>query len=111
MSMVPQATAQLGGTVKDESNAVLPGVTVTVTQTDTSFTRSSVTDGSGNCVLSNLPTGPYKLKVSLQGLRRAAPLHAATLGQPPATQWELHPITLRGQRRSDDVRSSGQWLP
>jgi hypothetical protein len=30
-----QATAQLSGTVYDESGAVLPGVTVTVTQTAT----------------------------------------------------------------------------
>jgi len=30
-----QATAQMSGTVRDESGAVLPGVTVTVTQTDT----------------------------------------------------------------------------
>ena len=30
-----QATAQLNGRVTDESGAVLPGVTVTVTQTDT----------------------------------------------------------------------------
>ena len=30
-----QATAELNGRVTDESNAVLPGVTVTATQTDT----------------------------------------------------------------------------
>ena len=38
-----QATAQLDGRVTDESGAVLPGVTVTATQTDTTFTRSVVT--------------------------------------------------------------------
>ena len=36
-----QATAQMTGTVSDESGAVLPGVTVTVTQTDTGFSRRS----------------------------------------------------------------------
>ena len=35
-----QATAQLSGTVRDESGAVLPGVTVTVTQTDTGLVRT-----------------------------------------------------------------------
>ncbi len=34
-----QATAELNGRVTDESGAVLPGVTVTATQTDTGFTR------------------------------------------------------------------------
>jgi hypothetical protein len=64
-----QATAQFSGTVRDQSGAVLPGVTVTATQTNTQFTRSVVTDGNGTYVLSNLPTGPYQLEVSLQGFR------------------------------------------
>ena len=64
-----QATAQLSGTVRDESGLVLPGVTVTVTQTDTGFTRTAVTEGSGAYVMPNLPTGPYRLEVSLQGFR------------------------------------------
>jgi len=64
-----QATAQLNGRVTDESGAVLPGVTVTATQTDTTFTRSVVTDGTGNYVITNLPTGPYRLEISLQGFR------------------------------------------
>jgi hypothetical protein len=49
-----QATAQLTGTVRDESGAVLPGVTVTVTQTDTGFTRTVVTEGSGAYIIPNL---------------------------------------------------------
>ena len=40
-----QATAQMSGTVRDSSGAVLPGVTVTVTQTDT----SSRADGRDRC--------------------------------------------------------------
>ena len=64
-----QATAELNGRVTDESGAVLPGVTVTATQTDTGFTRSVVTDNSGGYVISNLPTGPYKVDVSLQGFK------------------------------------------
>src|SRR5436190_5658578 len=64
-----QATAQLDGTVRDESGGVLPGVTVTVTQTDTGFTRSVVTETNGSYVLPNLPTGPYRLDVTLQGFR------------------------------------------
>src|SRR4029077_7402030 len=64
-----QATAQMSGTVRDESGAVLPGVTVTVTQIDTSVMRTAVTDESGAYLLPNLPTGPYKLQVTLQGFR------------------------------------------
>jgi len=64
-----QATAELSGRVTDESGGVLPGVSVTATQTDTGFTRTVVTDGTGTWVMPNLPTGPYRLEVSLQGFR------------------------------------------
>src|SRR5918992_1624814 len=68
-SVRAQATAQLNGRVTDESGAVLPGVTVTATQTDTGLTRSVVTDGEGAYLMPNLPTGPYRLEVALQGFR------------------------------------------
>ena len=63
------STAQLGGRVTDETGAVLPGVTVTATQTDTGFSRTVVTDNDGSYVMPNLPTGPYRLEVMLQGFR------------------------------------------
>src|SRR4026209_301210 len=64
-----QGTAQLNGRVTDESGGVLPGVTVTATQTDTGFSRSVVTDDNGNYAIPNLPTGTYRVEVMLQGFR------------------------------------------
>src|SRR5438876_6175898 len=64
-----QATAQISGTVRDQSGAVLPGVEVTATQTDTGIARSVVTNETGSYVLSNLATGPYKLEAALPGFR------------------------------------------
>src|SRR5690349_16928138 len=63
------STAQLSGRITDQSGAVLPGVTVTATQTETGVTRSVTTDASGAYVLPNLPTGPYRLEAMLQGFR------------------------------------------
>ena len=63
------STAELNGRVTDSSGAVLPGVTVTATQTATGLSRSVVSDGDGNYLISNLPTGPYRLEVSLQGFK------------------------------------------
>jgi len=63
------ATAQIGGTVKDESGGVLPGVDITVTQTATGATRSGVSDADGGYTLTNLPIGPYRLEATLQGFR------------------------------------------
>ena len=64
-----QSTGELAGRVTDESGAVLPGVTVTATQTETGLARTVVSDGEGAWVMPNMPTGPYRLEVSLQGFR------------------------------------------
>ena len=64
-----QSTAQVSGTVRDQSGAVLPGVQVTATQTATGLTRTVVTDEVGFYVLPELPVGPYKLEASLPGFR------------------------------------------
>src|SRR5215204_5306191 len=63
------STGQMSGRVTDESGAVLPGVTVTATQTDTGATRTVVTGEGGGYVLPNLPTGPYRLEAMLPGFR------------------------------------------
>src|SRR5437867_1342187 len=62
-----QATAQINGTVADSSGGILPGATVTATQTDTGFRREVVTDQTGSYTLTSLPTGPYRLEVVLSG--------------------------------------------
>jgi len=64
-----QATAQITGSVRDQSGAVLPGVDVTATQTNTGIVRSTVTNASGAYVLPNLALGPYRLEVTLSGFR------------------------------------------
>ena len=62
-----QATAQISGTVKDPSGAVLPGAEVTATQTETGIARMTVSNETGAYVLPNLPIGPYKLEAALPG--------------------------------------------
>jgi|RhiMethySRZTD1v2_1073278.scaffolds.fasta_scaffold37558_1 hypothetical protein len=109
-----QATAQLNGRVSDDSGAVLPGVTVTATQTDTTFSRAVVTDASGNYVMTNLPTGPYRLEIALQGFRTyvqtgivlqvgASPTINATLGVGNLEQT----VSVEAAAPLVDVRSAG----
>ena len=64
-----QSTAQVSGSVRDQSGAVLPGVEVTVTQTDTGLTRTAVTDETGSYAMPSLPIGPYRLEATLPGFR------------------------------------------
>src|SRR5437870_3334430 len=62
-------TAQISGTIKDQSGAVLPGVEVTVTQTATGAKRTAVSNETGNYVLASLPLGPYMLEAALPGFK------------------------------------------
>src|SRR5690242_7060459 len=64
-----QATAEISGTVKDQSGAVLPGVEVTMTPTYTGIARTAVTNETGSYVVSNLPIGPYRFEAALSGFR------------------------------------------
>src|SRR5438093_2027896 len=64
-----QSTAQISGVVADQSGAILPGVEVRVTQTDTGITRVAVTNETGSYSLPNLPIGPYRLEAALPGFR------------------------------------------
>ncbi len=109
-----QATAQLNGKVADQSGAVLPGATVTATQTDTGLVRTTITDSSGTYVLSNLPTGPYQLEVALQGFRsyvqRGIVLQVAanpTINVSLALGELAESVTVEAAAPLVDVRSSG----
>jgi hypothetical protein len=64
-----QATAQITGTVRDQSGAVLPGVEVTATQTDTGISRRTVSNETGSYILPNLAVGPYRFEAALPGFR------------------------------------------
>jgi hypothetical protein len=58
----------LAGTVTDVTGGVLPGVTVTLHNVDTGFTRSDVTDAGGRYNFTALPpTGKWTLSIELAG--------------------------------------------
>ena len=65
--MLAQSTAQISGSVKDQTGAVLPGAEVAMTQAETGFKRSAVTDETGSYILPNLPIGPYRFEAALPG--------------------------------------------
>ena len=69
LALWAQSTAEVSGTVKDQSGAALPGVEVTATQTATGLTRTTITNETGSYALPNLPVGPYKLEAAESGFR------------------------------------------
>jgi len=62
-------TGTILGAVNDPSGAVLPGVTVTLTNAGTGLVRVIVTDGNGEYTAPSLPTGRYVVKAELPGFR------------------------------------------
>jgi carboxypeptidase family protein/TonB-dependent receptor-like protein len=62
-----QSVSQISGTVKDATGLAVPGAQVTVTQTDTGLSRTTVSGGSGAYSLPSLPIGPYRIEVRKEG--------------------------------------------
>jgi hypothetical protein len=62
-------TGTILGTVTDDTGAILPGATVTLTHTETGRTRVVVADAAGEFTAPSLPTGTYRLVVELQGFK------------------------------------------
>src|ERR1700730_14047084 len=76
LSIAPAVFAQTGagvgsarGTVTDEQGGTVSGAQVTITNTDTAYTRSENTDPSGNYGFQSLPIGRYSLSVAKQGFK------------------------------------------
>src|SRR5262245_27525261 len=62
-----QGTSQIQGVVKDATGAVIGGVEVKATRTDTGVTRTVTSTEDGVYVLPNMPIGPYRIEVSKAG--------------------------------------------
>ena len=59
------------GTVQDQTQALLPGVSVTITNTGTGAVREVLTDDAGRYVARQLTLGSYEVETSLPGFQTA----------------------------------------
>src|SRR5688572_8739969 len=74
LACVPSFAQTLGtitGDVKDASGAVIPGATVTATNTGTNAAREMPSNEAGAYTFAALPPGPYIVKAELQGFKTA----------------------------------------
>ena len=67
MSVFAQ-TAQLTGTVSDQSGSVVPGAKVTATNVDTGVARNSISNESGSYLITALLPGNYRVTTEVAGL-------------------------------------------
>src|SRR5437870_8857850 len=63
------SNATLGGTVSDASGALIPGVTITATNTGTGIVTTLISNESGAYQFASLQTGTYKVSADLSGFQ------------------------------------------
>src|SRR5215203_5630219 len=65
-----QGTTELRGRVIDAQSGILPGVTITVRNQATGFTRETVSGSDGSFIASGLVPGTYEVAAELQGFKK-----------------------------------------
>ena len=68
-SFAQTTNATLGGTVSDSTQALIPGVTVTATNTQTGIVSTIVTNETGAYNFPSLQTGTYKVRPNFPGFQ------------------------------------------
>src|SRR5262245_37549724 len=105
-------SATISGTVKDQTQAVLPGVDVVVKNVDTGLNRSVVTDANGYFTIPGLPPGTYETRASLQGFGTAVERVTLAVAQEAGLSLTLRvtgteeSITVVGTAALVDTRSA-----
>src|SRR3954464_9091939 len=87
--------AQIAGTIKDQSGAVIPGATITARNVETGLTRVGVSDGSGEYRLVSLPPGRYSVATELSGFStETRPDIVLIIDQTATLNFSLKPAAL-----------------
>ncbi|MBZ5610420.1 MAG: carboxypeptidase regulatory-like domain-containing protein [Acidobacteriia bacterium] len=89
--MFAQDTGTITGTVADESGAVIPNVTVTITNKTAGFSRTATTNAEGYFSAVAIPAGNYEVKAEVAGFRTL--VRPATVDAGGSTQVNM-PMSL-----------------
>jgi hypothetical protein len=69
-ALTQTTSQQLSGIVKDTTGAVVPGVKITIRQTETNLTREATSGESGYFAIPNVPMGEYELAAETRGFQK-----------------------------------------
>ncbi|MET0211958.1 MAG: carboxypeptidase-like regulatory domain-containing protein, partial [Vicinamibacterales bacterium] len=65
-----QGTSEIRGRVVDQNGAVLPGVTVVLTNEDTGVFRETISGADGSYFATQLIPGRYRIDATLSGFKK-----------------------------------------
>lgn len=80
-SICAQELATLKATVNDQSGAVIPGASITITNLQTGARRTDVTESHGLSVIPGLPAGRYELTAEAKGFTQRKLAVILSVGQ------------------------------
>ena len=89
IALAQSTNAAVGGLVQDPSQAYIPGVTVTATNTQTGVVTTAITNESGAYNIPSLLPGTYKLTAELPGFKTQI-FNDVQLGQVGRRAVQLH---------------------
>jgi outer membrane receptor protein involved in Fe transport len=69
-AIAQQATAQITGTVKDQTGAVVSGAKLTLKNSDTGIARETTSDKNGSYLFTLVPIGTYELSAEQKGFKK-----------------------------------------
>src|SRR5215831_17346318 len=98
------SNASVGGFVQDPTQAFIPGVTVTATNTQTNVATTAVTNESGTYNLTGLLPGTYKLSAELPGFKTQV-INDVQLGQSASARYNF---TLQVGAVADSVEVTAE---
>ena len=102
---IAQSTyATVSGFVQDPSQAFIPGVTVTATNTQTGVTTTAITNESGAYTIVSLLPGTYKLTAELAGFKTQV-ISDVQLGQSATARYNF---TLQVGALADSVEVTAE---
>ena len=114
LAVAQGTTSRLVGHVTDGTGAVLPGVTVTITNEATGVAFNATTSDVGTYVIQALVSGLYTVKVELQGFKTTtATGNRVEIGQPTTVNLRMEPggvaetVQVVGKAEVVQTNSSG----
>src|SRR3954447_7927475 len=81
--LAQSGTTSISGTIADQNGAAVPGATVTITNPETGFTRTTTASAEGKYGFPGIAPATYQLEVTASNFKKSVNKNAAALVEKP----------------------------